>query len=292
VSEMRDISEQNTKGDLIMNVGSFFSGIGGLDYGFEKEGFTVKWFIEKDTFCQAVLRKNYPGRPVFPDVNTMDYTTVEAVDITIGGFPCQDISQAGKGEGIKGKRSGLWKAYKEGIRILRPKIAVIENVPMLYKRGLNVVLADLAEMGYDAEWFTLSAQEVGALHVRERLFIIAYSREFRQLYLRFQEHSSKTGESSLSKITPSFITYDWSLRVQRFKQETLSGQSGLSWCKDVRRIEDIKGRPNIPKPLFCGGRDGIPDWMDRIKGCGNAVVPQVGQFIARRIKEVMNVGKD
>jgi DNA (cytosine-5)-methyltransferase 1 len=158
---------------------------------------------------------------------------------------------------------------------------------MLYKRGLDVVLADLAEMGYDAEWFTLSAQEIGALHIRERIFIIAYTGEFRQVYMQFQEKSSERRQQTRFKDSPCFITYNWQERIQRFKQEEVYRKQGLSWCKDVRRIEDLRNRQDIPKPLFCGSSDGIPYWMDRIGCCGNAVVPQVAQFIARRLKEII-----
>lgn len=258
-------------------IGSLFSGIGGIELGFEREGFQTIFFVEKDDYCRAVLKKRF---------NIYGHKGFQC-DVISFGFPCQDISQAGKGEGITGKRSGLWKDGAETIRLLRPKIALIENVPILTKRGLNVVLADIAEMGYDAEWFTISAQEVGAIHVRERLFIIAYSSEFRQIYLRFQEQSSETRKQAQPEIAPIFITDDWKERIQRFKQETVYREQGLSWCKDVRRIEDLRDRQDIPEPLFCGSRDGIPHWMDRIGCCGNAVVPQVSQFIAKRIKEIL-----
>ena len=158
-----------------MKVGSLFSGIGGIELGFERQGFTTKWFVEKDAYAQAVLRKNFPNIPIYDDITTLDFSQVEKVDILTGGFPCQDISIAGKGVGISGERSGLWKYYAKAIRILRPKFALIENVSAITHRGLNVVLADLAEEGYDAEWFDLRASDFGALHRRERIFIIAYT---------------------------------------------------------------------------------------------------------------------
>jgi DNA (cytosine-5)-methyltransferase 1 len=105
-----------------------------------------------------------------------------------GGFPCQDISVAGKGKGIReGERSGLWREYAKAIRSLRPRYALIENVSAITQRGLDIVLADLAEAGYDAEWFTLSASDVGAWHRRERIFIFAYSTSKRRLQCEHEE---------------------------------------------------------------------------------------------------------
>lgn len=156
-----------------MNVGSLFSGIGGIEIGFEAEGFTTEWFVEYDEYASAVLSKRFPGVPNFRDVTTVDFKAIPRVDILTGGFPCQDISNAGKRAGITGSRSSLWKHYLRAIRDIRPKFAVIENVAALTKRGLNVVLADLAEIGYDALWTNISASAVGAPHRRERIFIIA-----------------------------------------------------------------------------------------------------------------------
>lgn len=155
-------------------VGSLFSGIGGIEIGFEKEGFKTKWFIEKEPYAQAILKKRFPGTIIYEDVTKIDFRTIPKVDVFTGGFPCQDISGAGKRVGIEGSRSSLWKYYAEAIRVLRPKIAFIENVSALAIRGLNVVLADLAKIGYDAEWYNISASAVGAFHQRERIFIIAY----------------------------------------------------------------------------------------------------------------------
>ena len=319
-----------------MNVGSLFSGIGGFELGFEREGFETKWFIENNEYCQAVLRKNFPNTPIYGDIREIEFRKLERVSILLGGFPCQDISCANpNGEGIKGERSGLWAYYAKAIRAIRPKYAVIENVPMLANRGLNIVLWDLAENGYDAEWFCLRASDFGALHRRERLFVIAYpastrmegddgcglqnveGREERMgtssdineqlrgvetlntsnsdcngsrenangLYV---SPSKIRGEIHTKRPSPHFITNDWEERISRFQRETIQKEQGFSWCQDVRRIEDLQERPDIPQPLFRGSRDGIPNWMDRIKCCGNAVVPQVAQFIARRIKEVEN----
>ena len=158
-----------------ITVGSLFSGIGGLELGLERTGgFRTIWFSEIDDYASAVLKKHWPGVPNLGDITKVNWNEIERPGMLTGGFPCQDISVAGKGKGIReGKRSGLWREYAEAIRILRPRYALIENVPELAIRGLDVVLADLAEIGYDAEWFTLSAADVGAWHRRQRIFIIA-----------------------------------------------------------------------------------------------------------------------
>lgn len=118
-------------------------------------------FGEKLAQCQTIRR--YHGDRM-----------LERTDVIVGGFPCQDISTAGRGAGITGSRSGLWKWLLCAIRLVRPRIALVENVPMLLNRGMGTVLGDLAESGYDTEWDCFSACEVGAPHVRERLFIMAY----------------------------------------------------------------------------------------------------------------------
>jgi len=148
--------------------------VGGIELGFERTGgFETAWFVECEPYAQAVLKKHWPNVPIYGDIRKIDFTTLPKVDILTGGFPCQDISNAGKRKGITGERSGLWKEYLRAICEIRPKIVFVENVAALVNRGLNVVLRDLAEIGYDAEWHCLSAADVGAPHKRERIWIIA-----------------------------------------------------------------------------------------------------------------------
>jgi len=156
-----------------MNVGSLFSGIGGIEIGFEKQGFKTKWFVENDLYAREVLKKRFPEAILYGDITKIDFTKVPRVDILTGGFPCQDISNAGKRAGIEGSRSSLWKHYLRAISVLRPRYALIENVSALLGRGLDVVLCDLAQVGYDAEYHCVSASSVGAPHRRDRIFIVA-----------------------------------------------------------------------------------------------------------------------
>jgi DNA (cytosine-5)-methyltransferase 1 len=285
-----------------VNVGSLFSGIGGIELGFEKAGgFEVKWFVENEPYCQAVLRKHWSKVPIYGDIKTIDFRNLEKVDILTGGFPCQDISTAGKGKGLAGERSGLWREFVRAIGEIRPRIAFIENVPNLVNKGLHVVLADLAKIGYDAEWVCICASDFGALHKRERIFIIAYpnskrcnnSKHLEPKNKKLSHHDKKRNHSPpnwgganerdwLDKTSPIFIANAFRERIQRFSKKTLSGKSGLSWCKDIRSIENLRERTDLPEPLLCRNTNGI---SERLHAIGNAVVPQVAEFFAEIVKE-------
>jgi len=154
-------------------IGSLFSGIGGLELGLERAGLgRVAWQAEIDPFCRAVLAKHWPDAVRFSDVKEVGRGTAR-VDFICGGFPCQDVSLAGKRAGLDGARSGLWSEYARVISELEPKAVVIENVLGLRTLGLRRVLSDLADLGFDAEWSDLAASDVGAPHRRRRLFIVA-----------------------------------------------------------------------------------------------------------------------
>lgn len=164
-----------------ITVGSLFSGIGGLDLGLEWAGIgPIKWQVERDPFCRSVLAKHWPDAERFDDVCAVGSHCLSYVDLICGGFPCQDLSFAGKGAGLAGERSGLWFQYARIVRELRPRFVVVENVPALLSRGLGTVLGDLALLGYDAEWHCVSAASVGAPHLRNRLFVVAYRDSMRQ----------------------------------------------------------------------------------------------------------------
>lgn len=287
----------------MLTIGSLFSGIGGLDYGFERTNeFRTVWFCETDKYANTILKKHWPEVPNYGDVTKIDWSKVQLPDVLVGGFPCQDISVAGKGAGIKeGTRSGLWKEYLKAIRILRPKYAVIENVPMLAKRGLNIVLADLASIGYDAEWNIIPASTVGAIHKRERIFIITYPNSQRcndgeHNRERGSVHDNKEWDTKeafkeweelqpqlSSTVETSNLDCIGSKRV--FKKEKLRKFGEFSCWEGLGCVKDIFDRPDLPKPLIRREDDGIPNRIHRIKCLGNAVVPQVAQVIAEMILE-------
>jgi DNA (cytosine-5)-methyltransferase 1 len=157
-----------------MNVLDLFSGIGGFSLGLERAGMRTAAFCEIEPYCRAVLRKHWPDVPIFEDVRELTAADVPGVDVICGGFPCQDISFAGKGAGIEGERSGLWRQYARLVGEIRPRYVIVENVAALLGRGLSRVLGDLAALGYDAEWQSIPAAAVGAPHIRDRIWILAY----------------------------------------------------------------------------------------------------------------------
>lgn len=299
----------------MLSVGSLFTGVYGIELGLERTGyFHTVWMVENDEFCQKILRKHHPEIPLYGDIKEIEWSTMPQVDMLTGGFPCQDISTANpKGKGIDGSRSGLWKEYAKAIGELRPKYALIENVPAIVRKGLNIVLADLTEAGYDAEWFDLRASDFGALHKRERIFIVALDpdqHEQREVGEVRQGQTPAVGRALKNTIAHThgngqhreslsifsresrqdnprdkngIITHDLPERAQRFWQKKVDRKRGFSWCQDVGRVEDLQGRPDIPEPLFRGARDGVPDWVDRIKALGNAVVPDCAEFIGELI---------
>ena len=161
-----------------LSVFDIFSGIGGFSLGLEKAGMQTVAFCEINPFCQKILKKHWTSVPVFSDVTALtkeDFTSLPKIDVIAGGFPCQDISCAGKQIGITGKRSGLWKEFRRLINELKPKYAIIENVANLRGNGLITVLQDLWEIGYNAEWHCIPASAFGAPHRRDRIWIVAYS---------------------------------------------------------------------------------------------------------------------
>jgi DNA (cytosine-5)-methyltransferase 1 len=157
-----------------LTVGSLFAGIGGFDLGFERCGMRTIWQVEQNEFCRAVLARHFPDARRYDDVCTVGSHNLAPVDLICGGFPCQDISLAGKGGGIDGARSGLWAEYARIIGELGPRWVVVENVSAITSRGLDRVLRDLAALGYDAEWDCIPASALGAPHRRDRFWLVAY----------------------------------------------------------------------------------------------------------------------
>jgi DNA (cytosine-5)-methyltransferase 1 len=160
---------------LNLTIGSLFSGIGGLDLGLELAGIgEPSWFCEADGYCTQVLARHWPGVPVYPDVATLE--EAPHVDIIAGGFPCQDISKAGNGAGLAGRKSGLFYELMRIVRLVGPRFIVLENVSAITDRGrgLDDVLRALAEEGFDAEWACIRASDLGAPHQRNRWFCVAW----------------------------------------------------------------------------------------------------------------------
>ena len=253
-----------------MTLGSLFSGIGGIDLGFERAGFTVSWQVEIDDYCRRVLAKHWPDVRRHDDVRTFPPGDANEwrVDCIAGGFPCQDISAANpKGAGIGASRSGLWSEFARIIDVVRPRFVVVENVAALLwpnrEERMGRVLGDLARLGFDADWGVLPACSFGAPHTRERVFIVAYA----------QRPLGGPGG-------PDDCGMDYGrvcLRPYERPKAESSGRTG-DGGKAVRGWWETE--PRVGRVA-----DGIPRRLDRLRGLGNAVVPQVAEWIARRIKE-------
>jgi DNA (cytosine-5)-methyltransferase 1 len=155
-------------------IGSLCTGYGGLDLAVELVlGGRLVWYAETDRHAQTVLAARWPDVPNLGDIRAVDWTGVEPVDVLTAGFPCQDISNAGKRAGITGEHSSLWNAVAAAVRALRPPVVFVENVAALLRRGFDVCQADLAQIGYDTRWLCLRASDIGAAHRRDRLFLLA-----------------------------------------------------------------------------------------------------------------------
>ena len=235
---------------MTLTVGSLFSGIGGLDLGLERAGMKVIWQSEIDPYACKVLKKHWPEVPNHGDIKQIDWSTVQRPNVICGGYPCQPFSQAGKRKGTDDPRH-LWPWVRDAISALRPDYAILENVRGHLTLGGLQVVGELTEIGYDAEWEIVSAASQGAPHVRERLFILAYPK--RQWH---GEHGKPTNVAEISR----FGTFD-----VRGKKSNDSGQ----WWKD---------QPNVGRMVY-----GVPNRVDRLRGLGNAVVPQVAEYVGRVI---------
>ena len=267
-----------------------FSGIGGFSLGLERSGnFKTVAFCEIEPFCRSVLKKHWPEVPIYEDVTKLSAARLQsdgiAVDAICGGFPCQDISTAGKGAGLEGERSGLWFEFHRLIKETQPKIAIIENVSALRSRGLDQVLRSLSEIGYDAEWHCIPASAVGAPHKRDRIWIVAYANN-----QHGRTQSSVIGsERTRTRLEPSGsssdVAYTKSERVQGLWSGWLQdshahAQTALSLrlCERFKHA-NWQAEPNVGRVV-----DGFPRRVDRLRALGNAVVPQIPEAIGRAIK--------
>lgn len=305
----------------MLNVLDIFSGIGGFSIGLEAASMQTVAFCEINPFCQKILKKHWPLIPVFSDITTIHKEDLKAllpIDVIAGGFPCQDVSIAGKKKGINAKRSGLWKEFVRLINEIRPKYAIIENVANLRSTGLISVLQDLWKIRYDAEWHCIPASAFGAPHRRDRIWIIAYpdckrwdSRTYNKQrgYIpdnKNRQHSETQqewdiGESRVSQICKVLPDSDCQ-RLQRCggfeeispicTQEQVSmyySSRGIKqWGKEpleVPRLKDDRLNPDWVEWLM-----GYPiSWTDggsrkeRLVSLGNSVVPLIPEFLGQSI---------
>lgn len=262
---------------LHMNFGSLFSGIGGLDLGLERAGMTCLWQSEINPYASRVLKKHWPATPNLGDINDIDWRTVPTVDLVCGGYPCQPFSYAGSRNGTHDPRH-LWPRFADCIRILRPRFALLENVTGHLSLGFGDVQADLAALGYNTEWDCIPAAAVGAPHLRDRIFVIATRND-----------GMDTHSDSEPNVTINAATQPWPSPMahtdrKRFTQRQSAGITNQPILCD--RSTNESGRIWEPQPNVGRVADGIPHRMDRLRGLGNAVVPQVAQHIGNIIMDM------
>ena len=231
---------------MTLTVGSLFSGIGGLDLGLERAGMQVIWQSEIDPYATRVLAKHWPGVPNHGDITKLDWRDVVRPDVICGGYPCQPFSTAGFRRGEHDPRH-LWPYVRDAISNLRPRYAILENVRGHLSLGGLTVIGELAAIGYDAEWRIVSAASVGANHRRDRIFIVAYPNGGRQ-----QEREPEGQPPTRACFSGAGI-----------------GREPFDWWQ--------------VKPGMGRVANGIPARVDRLRGLGNAVVPQVAEVIGRLV---------
>jgi len=268
----------------MIKIGSLFAGIGGFELGLERAipGAETIWQVEQNAFCQKVLAKHWPDAKIYNDVRNITRDNVEPIDILCGGFPCQDISLAGKGMGLHGKKSGLWWEMLRIISELRPRIVVMENVAAVLIRGGCQVVGSLAEIGYCTEWTVISARDFGAPHLRRRWFAVAYPDSVRSRQTRHRELDSTRGERSQIQRRRSQKSADSdSASCERGR---LSGRIYKKNSKVNNALQKTQywGKTSPVSPL-CRVDDGIPDRLDRLRALGNAIVPQCSEWVGQQI---------
>ena len=238
-----------------MTHGSLFSGIGGFELGAKRAGIKTIWNCEINPFCRMILKKHFPETTQYTDITTLKNPPY--VDIISGGFPCQDISIANpKGEGLNGKRSGLWKEMLRIICEARPSYVLIENSPELLRKGFSSLLQNLSEAGYDAEWQCLQARNFNLPHKRERIFIIAYTKRL----------------GHLDNIIKTCI-------LQKILSKKISGQTPLPMP-----IKRFNAKSDYRSVRMYNGFSKELD-TNRITALGNAVIPSIAQYLFECIKQ-------
>ena len=303
--------------------GSLFAGIGGIDLGLERTGWSCRWQVEIDPYCLAVLRKHWPNVPKFGDVKALTGEELEQVDLICGGFPCQPVSVAGKRKAQADER-WLWPEFARIIRVVRPQFVLVENVPGILSanegKAMGEVLGDLAANGYDAEWNRVSAASVGAPHRRERIFIVGYNsdsdgcswrtqkreipsrqntninRISEPIMANYKSESDNDGNprSSEKEITQTSLGRLVCFSSANPNKPRLQGcgvfrerpREGVAWSRlEKETISEVAAD-------LCGVDDGVPARVDRLKCLGNAVVPQVAEYVGRRILAMMEAVKN
>jgi len=249
-----------------MTFGSLFAGIGGFDLGLERAGMICKWQVEIDPYCNKILEKHWPNVKRYEDIKTVG--SLEYVDLICGGFPCQPFSQAGKQKGHEDDRY-LWPEMLRVITQARPAWILGENVAGIVGLALDRVLLDLENTGYTTRTFIIPACAVDARHRRDRVWIVANRTDSRTQSVRGWQDSVSEDVANADNLSGRIVTQPNERRLSQG-----NGKTGCQW---------------LPEPDVGRVAHGIPRRVDRLKGLGNAVVPQIVEVIGKAIIKANNV---
>lgn len=253
------LASDNYKKKEMLNVLDLFSGVGNFSLGLARAGgFRTIGFCEIDPTCHPVLQKHFPGVPIHQDITKLRGSDVQQPDVLCGGFPCQNLSVAGRGEGLAGDQSGLWFEYLRLIEETDPTWVIIENVAALRSRGLEEVLGGLAALGYAARWDCIPASALGAAHQRDRVWVIAH-------------HSGERVQGLWSEGLPQPHTLAEPFLPLRDRDGQWEVEPDL--CRTpAGSAPRLDGRMNT--------------WRTRLHQIGNSVCPQIVEAIGREINRV------
>lgn len=258
-----------------LRIGSFCSGIGGIELGLERAGLGyVVWQCEIDPWCRSILEQHWPGVLRWDDLRTLPPWEC---DLLVGGFPCQPYSKAGAQLAAEDPRD-LLPAVIRAIGLVRSRFVLLENVEPFLQFGMGRLLGALASLGYDAEWHCIPAAAVGAPHLRDRVWILAYANGSGHLHGQPVLDPAEGGVEALS--------------LSGGCGEAMADTNGQRQQQPPRRVSEIWGRAGngrwwATEPPVGRVAHGVPHRVDRIKGLGNAVVPQVPEAIGRRLARMI-----
>jgi DNA (cytosine-5)-methyltransferase 1 len=271
-----------------MRIGSLFSGVGGLEKGLEDSGLGhVVWQVEKEEYCRQVLARHWPGVKRYGDIESVDADDLERVDAVVGGFPCGDISSAGKGEGLAGSRSGLWYQFSRIVRALQPRWVVVENVSSGARKWVDAVCLDLGQQGYETISIPMSAAGIGAPHERARVFVVAkhvsHSNGFK---LRQRTERKPGGRTDRVRHQGEPVTVDVGFDPKRFPPGPNSVDEWRRWSGPQPSI--LRGVGRTPRRLdrTPRGRRLKKLQKDRHRAIGNCVVPGCAEVVGWVIREL------
>ena len=279
---------------MTLKVLDLFSGIGGFSYAAERlvGGFETTQFVEIDTYCQRVLHKNFPNVPIHHDITEFNATEGQ-FDVITAGFPCQDVSIAGRQDGIgEGTRSGLFFEVLRLARQIRPKFILFENVRNLLSHSegetFQQILQEIAKAGFDVEWSVVSAKDVGACHLRERLWFIAYPSRVNED--RTESPIQAGRDTTTSSTTDATNTDCQRLEGLRAEHQLREGSEEETpcWSPQPYTLEpDWRGY--LSQPTIRRTDDGFSFRVDRLRCLGNSIVPQAAAVPLARIKQLHTI---